>query len=282
LSARSQQIAATTESPHELTTGEIPSVIFGRSENRQHGNFHWTSYRNICANPEWASRLTKVHTGYRKALPRASWHWKELDCANSSDALLMNIFCYSRTLRNRALSSMLGVTLDLVPEFGFKPGIPLRNGRADRTEIDMRLGDLMVEAKLTETGFQNAPVRMIERYRDVEDVFDFSELPRCGDLVQNYQLIRGVLAAHATGGSFCLLCDARRPDLIENWYSVVRVVRDCALRCRLQVLTWQEITLALPKTLQQFLAKKYGIQSEITNPRDATSCADGLADKCSR
>src|ERR1019366_4135061 len=109
LSVRSQEIAARNGSLHELTTGEIPSVIFGRGENRQHGNFHPTSYRNICANPEWARRLTKVHTGYRKAFPRAGWQWRELDCANSSDALLMNVFCYSRRLRNRALCRMLGI-----------------------------------------------------------------------------------------------------------------------------------------------------------------------------
>jgi hypothetical protein len=74
-------------------------------------------------------------------------------------------------------------------------------------------------------------------------------------------LIRGVLAAHATGGSFCVLCDARRPDLIENWYLVMRAVRSCVLRCRLQSLTWQELTAALPKSLRKFPASKYGIAS---------------------
>ena len=74
-------------------------------------------------------------------------------------------------------------------------------------------------------------------------------------------MIRGVLAAHATGGSFCVLCDARRPDLIENWYLVMRAVRSCVLRCRLQSLTWQELTAALPKSLRKFLAAKYGIAS---------------------
>ena len=80
-----------------------------------------------------------------------------------------------------------------------------------------------------------------------------------GDVVRGYQLIRGVLAAHATGGSFCVLCDARRPDLIENWYSVMRAVRSCVLRCRLQLLTWQELAAVLPRSLQKFLAAKYGI-----------------------
>jgi hypothetical protein len=259
LSARNQQIAITSGSVHELTAGEMPSVIFGRSESRQHGNFLPASYQNICANPAWARRLTKVHTGSRKALPTAGWRWMELDCANSSDALLMNIFCYRRTVGNQALTSMLGVVPGLVPEFGFRPRIPLRNGNTDRTEIDMKLGDLMVEAKLTETDFQTAPARMIERYRDIEEVLDPRELTRSGDAFSCYQLIRGVLAAYATGGSFCVFCDARRPELIENWYSVMRAVRSCVLRCRLQLLTWQEMTPALPRPLKQFLEIKYGI-----------------------
>ena len=96
LSVRGQQIAIASGSLHELTAAETPSVIFGRSENQRHGNFYPASYRNICANPEWARRLAKVHTGSRRASPRAGWLWKELDCANSSDALLMNIFCCRR------------------------------------------------------------------------------------------------------------------------------------------------------------------------------------------
>ena len=123
----------------------------------------------------------------------------------------------------------------------------------------MRLGGLMVEAKLTETGFQNAPLRLVDRYEDFNDVFDISELPRSSDLVRHYQIIRGVLAAYSTGGSFCLICDGRRPDLVESWYSIVRVVRGCDLRCRLQLVTWQELAGAVPKALQQFLGEKYGI-----------------------
>src|ERR1700729_518815 len=176
LSVRGQQIAAATGSAHELTPGEMPSVIFGRDENRRHGNFHPASYRNICANPQWARRLRKVHSASPKPSPATGRRWKELDCANSSDALLMNIFCYRRTVTNRALSSMLGVACGLEPEFGFRPGIPLRNGKTDRTEIDMKLGDLLLEAKLTETDFQTAPPKMIQRYRDLDEVFDLEEL----------------------------------------------------------------------------------------------------------
>jgi hypothetical protein len=80
-----------------------------------------------------------------------------------------------------------------------------------------------------------------------------------GNVIRGYQLIRGVLAAYVTGGSFCVLSDARRPDLIESWYLVMRAVRSCVLRCRLQLLTWQELTPALSKSLRNFLAAKYGI-----------------------
>jgi hypothetical protein len=44
LSARNQQIAITSGSVHQLTAGEMPSVIFGRKESHQHGNFHPASY----------------------------------------------------------------------------------------------------------------------------------------------------------------------------------------------------------------------------------------------
>ena len=146
LSVRNQQLALANALAHELTSGETPSVIFGHHAG-QHGNFHPRSYRNICANPQWARRLRKVHTASRKASPATGWRWKELDCANSSDALLMNIFCYGRTLRNPTLVSLLGTERGATPEFGFRPAIPLSDGKTDRTEIDMRVGDLLVDAQ---------------------------------------------------------------------------------------------------------------------------------------
>ena len=57
--------------------------------------------------------------------------------------------------------------------------------------------------------------------------------------------------------------DARRPDLSEAWYCVLRAVRSCDLRSRLAILTWQELISALPEALQIFLHEEYGIQSVI-------------------
>lgn len=245
---------------HELSYGPIPSVIY-HDEEGVHGNFLTASYRTICAHSEWRTRLKKSYTGSRW-VPRSGERSRyELDCANSSDALLMNVFCYPRTLRRSKLCGLLGVQAECLPEFGFKPRVPLMNGRGDSTEVDMRLGSLLIEAKLTESGFQSAPRRLLLRYRDLDEVFDVEELPGSEDVVHSYQLIRGVLAAYSTGCSFLLLCDGRRTDLIECWFSVLRAVRSYDFRSKLKLLTWQELAGTVPRTVRIFLAEKYGICS---------------------
>ena len=270
LSARSRNLARTQKLLHDLSPGANPVVIFGRDEQGRHGNFHPESYTHICANPAWARRLTKVHTASRRVRVRADWQWMELDSANSSDALLMNIFCHPGVFYEGSLNPRVAVLLNVdsasQPCFGINPGVPLRGGknnhihRVDRTEIDLHLGNLFVEAKLTETGFQNARLRLIERYRDLDTVFDVTRLPWTSDgMVQGYQLIRNVLAAFAGDASFCVFSDARRRDLIETWYSVLSAVHYPSFAWRLKLLTWQELSAVLPDDLQQFLDAKYGI-----------------------
>ena len=131
----------------------------------------------------------------------------------------------------------------------------------------MRWGDLLVEAKLTESDFQTRKPALVEAYRDLDEVFDRDLLPRvqirirrreavelaeeftqeweapcehAGDIARafhaeiesradagqpwesgyaSYQLIRNVLTAHATGASFCVIHDQRRPDLTEAFSS---------------------------------------------------------------
>ena len=125
----------------------------------------------------------------------------------------------------------------------------------------MLLGDCMVEAKLTETGFQQARPALVQRYRDLEEVFDVDLLPRRGadGGYAEYQLIRGVLAAHAREQRFLVLCDGRRMEMGESWFRVMRAVRGWELRDRLRLLTWQELAVELPSTLGRFLEEKYGI-----------------------
>jgi hypothetical protein len=57
------------------------------------------------------------------------------------------------------------------------------------------------------------------------------------------------------------MADARRPDLIQAWYDVMRCIKPADLRLRCKVLTWQELSEALPDRLSDFLAEKYGISS---------------------
>ena len=265
LSARAHHLASTQKLLHDICPGSAPVVIFGRDEEEgRHGNFHPKSYANICANPAWLRRLTKVHTASRRSRARKDWQWMELDSCNSSDALLMNIFCHPGVFNGTALTPAVANLLNIEPAtrpcFGINPGVPLLNGHLDRTEIDLQLGNLFLEAKLTESNFQTAKTALIERYRDLEIVFDIARLPHSNTgATQGYQLIRNVLAAFASDASFCVLCDTRRHDLIEIWYSVLSAVHSRTFATHLKLLTWQELATILPKDLQHFLEEKYGI-----------------------
>ena len=55
------------------------------------------------------------------------------------------------------------------------------------------------------------------------------------------------------GWSFCVIADAGRPDLLEAWYSIMRCIRDAKIRTRRKVLTWQELSSALPRNLHCFV-----------------------------
>ena len=250
--------------PHEATYGRVPSVVF-QEHAEGHGNFLEESYRAILAEPEWAERLGKRYTADCR-VPR-QWDRRrcELDCANSSDALLMNVFCYPEILSHWPLCGLLGVERGVRPVFGYKPRTPYRERLADATEVDMRLGTLLVEAKLTEGSFQTAALERVLRYRDFEEVFDLDEVPVRegvrGMTVDSYQLIRGVLAARHCGGAFAVMCDGRRADLVEKWFKVIRAVRRSEMRSRLALVTWQEIAGTLPERLRLFLAEKYGIEA---------------------
>lgn len=257
LNTRNLEYAKSRGLAHVCSYGKNAVVVY-ESRDRAHGNFLDASYRAILRNPAWSLRLQKVHTSAAHHLPKADHCWRELDSCMSSDALLMNVFCYPRS--SKSACSMLGVQSGESPLFGFRARVPLANGHSDRTEVDMKLGSLLVESKLTEPDFQTQSADMVEGYRDFQDVFDPKMLPKVSKKYSSYQLIRNVLAAHALGLSFCVILDARRPDLIEAWYTVMRCVRAAELRTRCQVLTWQELSENLPPQLQRFLRIKYGIQ----------------------
>jgi hypothetical protein len=162
---------------HVETYGSPPVVVFA-PENGRHGNFFPPAYTAITQNPAWMRRFDKVHAQAARCLPKAERRWRELDSSMSSDALLMNVFCAPGVTGSLAVRSVLGVEAGANPEFGWKARVPLKNGRFDRTEVDMRFGSLLVEAKLTEGDFQTCATSIAEAYRDFDEIFDRDLLPR--------------------------------------------------------------------------------------------------------
>jgi len=282
---------------HVESYGESPIVVFAPEDTR-HGNFYDPAYTAIIARPEWSRRFDKIHAQGR-SFPRRERKWRELDSSMSSDALLMNVFCTPGVVESPQVRNLLGVDTEESPVFGWRARVPLTKGRFDRTEVDMKWGSLLVEAKLTESDFQSSRPELVEAYCDLDEVFVGDLLPRVEIAVSrrkqsvefpedytqdemriapelwephvwevvpetitgyaSYQLIRNVLAAHVTRSSFCVMLDERRPDLREAWFQIMRAVKDAALRVRLMVLTWQELCAVLPHALQDFLGRKYGI-----------------------
>ena len=291
---------------HVESYGSSPIVVYAPNGDH-HGNFFDPAYAAIVMDPDWHRRFDKVHAQARRSLPKADRRWRELDSSMSSDALLMNIFCTPGVAGSHTVLDALGVESGAQALFGWKARVPLKSGRFDRTEVDLRLGSLLVEAKLTESDFQSCSNAVIEAYRDFDEVFDRELLPRVEVIASrpkqqtefpeeysqeheelsidpffvaperpliietescyaSYQLIRNVLAAQAAGCSFCVLLDARRPDLRERWFDVMSAVKNADLRVRLKTLTWQELAAFLPGELQDFLDMKYGIVAPGREP----------------
>lgn len=246
---------------HEATYSQIPSVVHAAQEDGGHGNFLAASWRRIQTRPSWRARLAKSYTaGGRIARQHDRWRG-ELECATSSDALLMNVFCYPGLMRRPDLLRLLAINEGHTPAFGVRARVPLSKDAIDRTEVDMRLDDLLIEAKLTETNFQTARGALVSRYRDLEEVFTVDDLPRtASNEFDSYQLIRSTLAAFALKTRFAVVVDGRRIDLMERWFAVLRAVRSSEVRSRLLLLTWQEIATTAPPALQCFLSAKYGIE----------------------
>ena len=258
LAQRAKRFGVTHKVTYYESLGASPTIMFPRDPARlRHGNFIDDSYAAILENPTWAKRLEKVHPRCG-ALPEDRRDAKELDSSNSSDALLMNCFCYPRAAA-RIFQSFLPSLSTGPLEFGVAGEVPLLDGTSDKTELDMRAGTVTFESKLAEADFKEAPRARLERYRDLENVFDVTVLPQTDDAYQSYQLIRNVLAAAAHGNHFVLLCDGRRPDLLHHWWQVHGAIRAADLRVRSHFLLWQEVVDACPPLLQNFLREKYGL-----------------------
>ena len=242
---------------YESLGRDNPVVLF-RTTERGNGNFIPASYDAIRREPSAMERTRKRHTQLG-SLPtdfRASA--LEMDSSNSSDALLMNIFCYPG-VGSDALCDLLGVERWSEPTFGQKCRVPGEKASWS-TELDMCIGDgLSVEAKLTEQTFTRKPEPSVRKYRDLDVVFDVGALPQQDGAFESYQLIRNVLAAFARRARFLLIHDRRRPDLRAHWGRIQRAIKIPQLGARCSAIEWQAVAGAVPEELGRFLAEKYGI-----------------------
>jgi len=239
--------------PFETSHGGV--IIFKKDQNKDiHGNFLDSSYGNILGKENWMVRLDKPHPSF----PGRKQQVKELDSCNSSDALLMNIFCHPRIDKWKSLKKLLGLSEIGEPEFGFLAKVRKNNDQVDATEIDMKLDSILMEAKLTEKGFTRKRKRIVKSYDNFKEVFNEELLPQSSEDYLNYQIIRNILAAYERNLSFLLLCDARRPDLVKEFYLTARCVKYDWLRVRCNIVFWQEIAQNVGEELRDFLVEKYG------------------------
>ncbi len=148
-----------------------------------HGNFFDPAYAAILARPDWMRRFDKVHAQAARSLPkpqsdtdqalaRARLH-HEFRCA-ADERLLHARRCgvpgnpghARRRLRSASRFS------------AGRPVFRLPTVASTAPRSIMRLGSLLVEAKLTEADFQSRSAAIVESYRDFDEVFDRERLPR--------------------------------------------------------------------------------------------------------
>ncbi len=115
LSATNAAYVSREHLPHAINYGETPVVVYRQSDCGRYA---------ILKRPEWRRRLEKVHSQRNHSLPKADWVWREFDSSMSSDALLMNIFCYPGVTRRRELSLLLGREVGTFRNSGFCRACP--------------------------------------------------------------------------------------------------------------------------------------------------------------
>ena len=228
LSLRNRAFALQRRLSHVESFGGMAVTVYQpHPTRRRHGNFFDESYAAMLAIPEWRKRLEKVHTTAKSSLPRSGRGWKELDSSMSSDALLMNIFCCPYVSDDPRVLGLFGIEAAELPQFGWRARVPLKKGTADRTEVDMKLGNMLFEAKLTESDFQSGEAggaarlsrlrRGVRRRRAArgrrEAGFVSTDPQRAGRACQRLRILCFARRA-ASGPDGKLVCDSalRSPD----------------------------------------------------------------------
>ncbi|MGE0084573.1 MAG: hypothetical protein AB7S75_09135 [Desulfococcaceae bacterium] len=235
----------------EINSSYETAVIFLNIKD----NFFSESFESIEKNEIWKQRLTKRHPNVKDTF--------EMQSSNSSDALLMNIFCHPKISSWKSILNIFNVSR-LNPQFGFKAELPKINGIKDKTEIDIAFEDIFAEAKLTEDDFTQKEINIVQEYQGFSDFFDTESLPIRKGKYLHYQIIRNLLAARYWQKRHFLLCDDRRSDLVRSYCEIVSCIKDTAYRTKYKVLFWQEICSSVGQNLKQFLKEKYGIMESAS------------------
>ena len=240
--------------------GKHPDAdIFSKVED----NFLDASYKEILKQADginvpqkWIDRLKKDHAQVKGQ--------KEMQSSNSSDALLMNIFCHPKISAWKGISDLLKITSLNNIKFGYNPNI-LVDDHPEKTltEVDLLINDeIICEAKLTESNFTSKDKIWVSKYELFSDIFEAECLSQNEKKTEylNYQLIRNIIAAAKGIKRFILFCDMRRSDLIKAFHHTVCCIKDMEFRNRCEFITWQELSKKAGEDLQSFLKLKYGIE----------------------
>jgi hypothetical protein len=212
-------------------------------------NFHPNSFKNIQENPAWWKLAQEIH----RQVPG----YLEMQSSNSSDALLMNIFCYGDFLKWKRPKKLLGINngdnITIGQEY-----LNFPNEIHAQTKINLRIGRTIFKSRLTEGNFGEQDRGIVEKYDNLLNVFNTNLLKKTNDgKYKNYLLIRYFLVAYQENCQFILLVDESRTDLIREFYDTLAAVKYDDLRARLRFVTWQELVSTCGAELKQYIEKKY-------------------------
>lgn len=240
--------------PNELKNS---SVIF----NDISYCFQKDSFTQIKNNPDYFKRTIKKHSNVQTKNAGIL----EMQSSNSSDALAMNIFCHPDFSKWEEMKKLFQVNEFTSIVFGYKAKVDktINNiNKKDNTEVDIFLnGNIIIECKLTEKDFSSKQKDIVEHYSEFRNVFHIDKLIQTKTNYQNYQLIRNILAANQYKAKFILICDIRRPDLVESLHQTVTCIKDeyIELKANCKIIYWQDLAKVAGSELKSFLSDKYGI-----------------------
>lgn len=212
-------------------------------------NFHHKTWSNIKGNENWLKRSEKKHTHFSDGT-------FEMQSSNSSDALLMNIFCFPGFFNWSGPKKILKIDQCKDIQFGWNPEFENEN-KNHPTEIDLKIGDNIFEAKMTESSFTAKEKDVVYSYADFNKVFNDRNLVDGENSIKHYQLIRNVLTAYKYNYNFTVLLDESRIDLIRDFTEVLKAIKIIDLKQRINFVTWQELVHACGEELREYIIEKY-------------------------